>query len=118
MRVVVLGASLKPVRYSFLAVNDLLDNGHDVLAIGNKKGEIRTVSIEDKPVSWDNVHTVTLYLSPENQKGYQDYIKKLTPQRVIFNPGTENPQFEKELNDLGIETLEACTLVMLRTHQF
>ncbi len=60
-----------------------------------------------------DIDTVTLYVSPRNQHVYADYIKQLKPRRVIFNPGAENPALENELAELGIEPVEACTLVML-----
>ena len=65
-----------------------------------------------------DLDTVTMYLNPENQKSYYDYIITQHPRRVIFNPGAENPEFEKKLNEKGIETLDACTLVLLSTGQY
>lgn len=60
-----------------------------------------------------NIDTVTLYIGPQNQHVYADYIRQLKPRRVIFNPGAENPTLEAELQKVGIEPIEACTLVML-----
>ena len=60
-----------------------------------------------------DIHTVTLYVGPANQPQYYDYILRINPQRVIFNPGTENTEFMTILQDKGIETEEACTLVLL-----
>jgi predicted CoA-binding protein len=65
-----------------------------------------------------NVDTVTLYLNPQNQQSYYDYILNLHPKRIIFNPGTENPELEKLAEAKGIQTMEACTLVLLSTHQY
>jgi predicted CoA-binding protein len=59
------------------------------------------------------VDTITLYIGPAHQPQYYDYVLNLKPQRVIFNPGTENPEFEKKVRDAGIEVLEACTITML-----
>jgi len=115
---VVLGATPNPSRYAFLAVNRLVHHGHEVWPIGIKKGEVAGIKIiNDKPPV-QNVDTVTLYLNPQNQKQYYEYILGLHPKRIIFNPGTENPELQKLAGEKGIESLEACTLVMLSTGQY
>jgi predicted CoA-binding protein len=68
--------------------------------------------------SIEGVDTITLYLRAELQAAWQDYLLSLHPKRIIFNPGTENIEFENRAESIGIETIEACTLVMLRTNQF
>lgn len=117
MKVLVLGASLNPQRYSFLAINDLIDYGHEVLAIGGREGELRGVKIA-KTLLHDAVHTVTVYLRAKNQVEYYDYLFQLNPARVIFNPGAENDELAQQLTERGVDVLLACTLVMLRTNQF
>ena len=117
-KTVVLGASPNPQRYSFLAVNKLLRHGHEVVPIGVKEGEVGGLKIVKGTPDLEGVDTVTLYLNPQRQKQYYDYILKLNPKRIIFNPGTENPELEKMAEELGIEPLEACTLVLLSTHQY
>ena len=67
---------------------------------------------------YKNIHTVTLYLNPKHQKAYYDYLIELKPQRVIFNPGTENPIFYKRLKEAGISYEIDCTLVLLSTNQY
>jgi hypothetical protein len=62
--------------------------------------------------------TVTIYLNKDNQKNYYDFILAQHPKRVIFNPGAENPEFEKILTQHNIQVVEACTLVLLSTGQF
>lgn len=117
-KTLVLGASENPSRYSFMAVNRLLMAGYEVVAVGSKRGRIRGVEIAADMNGIADIHTVTLYLNPVHQQVYYDAILKLNPKRVIFNPGTENPVFKEQLQKAGIETLEACTLVMLSTHQY
>jgi hypothetical protein len=56
---------------------------------------------------------VSLYVGPRNQDYWKEYIKELKPKRVIFNPGTENEDFQMDLIKEGIEVAEACTLVLL-----
>jgi uncharacterized protein len=114
----VIGASENPQRYSNMAINRLLNAGHPVKAIGKKSGTVADVKIESENISFSDIHTVTLYINPSHQSSFEEYILNLKPQRVIFNPGTENIAFERKLQQAGIETLEACTLVMLSTSQF
>jgi hypothetical protein len=49
---------------------------------------------------------------------FYDYIVSLKPRRVIFNPGTENPEFVQLLEANGIQCEIACTLVLLGTNQY
>ncbi len=114
----VLGASLKPNRYSYLAVQKLVNHQFEVVAFGLKPGEIEGVKIDTKLLPYKNIHTVTLYVNADNQKMYYDYIVSLKPERVIFNPGTENPEFYKILNDNDIFYEVACSLVLLSTNQY
>ena len=117
-KTVVLGASDNPARYSFLAVDKLKRFGHDVVAIGKKEGKVgNTDVITAKPEEKD-VDTVTLYLNPQHQKQYYDYILSLHPKRIIFNPGAENDELYDLAKSNGIQPLEACTLVMLNTGQY
>jgi hypothetical protein len=89
-----------------------------VLALGKKKGAIGNIIIETEKLPFENIDTVTLYLNPNNQKEYYDYIISLHPKRIIFNPGTENEELEELAQKNGIITEEACTLVLLSTNQF
>jgi predicted CoA-binding protein len=117
-KVLVLGASLKDVRYSNMAIKLLIRYGHDVYAIGNREGEVDGVSIIKEHPIIDELDTLTLYLNPSNQQPLIKYILELNPKRVIFNPGTENPVLRKELDAAEIAYEEACTLVLLRSNQF
>lgn len=117
-KTMVLGASENPDRYSFLAVNSLLNHGHPVVAIGKTGGKIRDVEIHKGAVDTNDVHTVTLYLNPAHQRQYYDYIFSLKPGRLIFNPGAENPELAKMAREKGIQPVNACTLVMLSTGQY
>jgi predicted CoA-binding protein len=117
--VLVLGASETTWRYSFIATNMLLDYHHNPVLVGKREGAVRDLQIHTRiPEHLEKVDTVTLYLNPSHQPQWYNEIFRLRPQRVIFNPGTENPDFEQELADRGIEPVEACTLVMLRTGQW
>jgi len=114
----VIGASENTERYSNRAVKQLKKHNVPVAALGLKAGEIEGVKIQTGFPKIENVDTVTLYVGPQHQQQYYDYILSLKPERVIFNPGTENPEFEEKIKKAGIEILEACTLVMLSTGNY
>ena len=117
-KTLVLGASTKPERYAFKAINMLVDKGHSVLAVGQNAGEVAGVKIQTKAIPLKNIDTVTLYLNPTRQRDYYNYIVETKPKRVIFNPGTENPKFYQLLQLNGIKVEVACTLVLLTTNQY
>ena len=118
LKTLVIGASLKEERYSNKAIKKLRNFEHPVVAIGLREGVVEDVGIKKEKELFEDVNTVTLYLNPKRQQEYYDYIISLKPQRVIFNPGTENPEFYKLLNAEKIAFEEACTLVLLSTRQY
>jgi predicted CoA-binding protein len=117
-KTIVLGASSNPERYSFLAVRQLIAKQHEVIALGNKAGNIDELMIRTDLPEVDAVDTISLYLNPNNQKPYYAYILALKPKRIIFNPGTENDELATAARTAGIEPIEACTLVLLATGQY
>ena len=117
-KTVVLGASDNPARYSYLALRKLQANRHPVVAIGKRSGKVGDVNIETDHLPVESVDTITLYLNPQNQREYYDYILELKPNRIIFNPGTENDDLMKRAKENGIEPVLGCTLVMLSTGRY
>lgn len=117
-RTAVIGASPNPNRYAYLAVKSLRNHNIPVLAIGLRPGNIDDVQIETGMPKAQDIDTVSLYVGPRNQEFWKDYILSLTPKRIIFNPGTENPDFEEAFRAQGIEVIYACTLVLLSTGQY
>ncbi len=116
----VVGATDNPERYAYRAAELLQAKEIPFVPIGIKKGMVLREEILDlrlKPVL-AGIHPITLYLGPQNQSEWIDYLIGLEPKRIIFNPGTENPLFFQKAEAAGIEALEACTLVMLTTGQF
>lgn len=101
-----------------MAVKKLLAAGHPVVAIGRSAFDLDEVHVTSEKESFSEIDTVTLYLNSERQKEYEEYIISLQPKRIIFNPGAENPAFAAKASKAGIETMEACTLVMLGTGQY
>lgn len=117
-KTLVLGASPNSGRYSYLAIERLRKLKHPVVGIGKRQGKVADVEINiDKP-DIDDIDTVTLYMSASNQKQFYDYILSLHPKRIIFNPGAENDELSQLAVSKGIQTIEACTLVILSTGQY
>jgi predicted CoA-binding protein len=109
----VIGATPKSDRYAYLATAKLKRYGHKVYPVGMHPGQIEgEMILTDRP-KLDDVGTVTLYVGPTNQVHWIDYILSLKPERIIFNPGTENPVLESQASAKGIECVHGCTLVML-----
>ncbi len=117
-KTLVLGASTNPERYAFKAIEKLRLHQHPVVAIGTKEGVVADVEIEKPVQQHSDIHTITLYVGPANQQVYYDYILQANPKRIIFNPGTENKTLEELAQKHGIQTMEACTLVLLATGQY
>ena len=113
-----LGASDNPARYSFLALQKLKKAGHEVIGIGRKEVMVEDIPVHAATQPLKDVHTVTLYLNPVNQRQYYDYILALHPKRIIFNPGAENSELQQLAESRGIATMNACTLVLLSTGQY
>ena len=114
----VLGAAEKPERYSCKAVKSLYKRGYEPVAVGFKPGFIRETEILTGKPEIEDVDTVLLYLGKNKQMEYADYVVSLNPRRVIFNPGTENPELQEMLKEKGIEVVKDCALVMLSTNTF
>lgn len=117
-KTLVIGASEKVERYSNMAIKLLRSMDIETIAIGSKPGLVRDVNIQTGQPAFESVDTVTLYLNPVRQRPYYEYIVSLRPRRIIFNPGTENEELRSIANSNGIETLDACTLVLLKTGNF
>jgi predicted CoA-binding protein len=113
-RTLILGASPNPERYAYKATVMLAEHNHPVFPIGLRAGEIGEHKILTNTPIIENIDTVTLYVGPQNQTVYYDYIlNQIKPKRIIFNPGTENIELQKLAQKKGIETEIACTLVLL-----
>jgi predicted CoA-binding protein len=117
-KTLVFGASLNPNRYSHYAIQRLVANKHEVVAFGLREGEVEGVMIDTELKPYEDIDTVTLYMNAKRQKEYYNYIISLKPERIIFNPGTENPEFFKLLEENNINFEMSCTLVLLSTNQY
>ena len=119
-KTVIIGATTDRSRYAYIAASMLSNYNHPIVPIGIKKGELFGTEIQDiyeKPAVKD-VDTITLYIGPQRQPEWYDYLLSLKPKRIIFNPGTENDTLEDMASEKGIEVVHGCTLVMLRSGQY
>lgn len=112
-KTLIIGATENTGRYANRAAYSLIRHGHPIELLGLRKGQIDGNPIHTGQPELIDIDTVTMYVGARNQSGLYDYIRKLKPRRVIFNPGAENPEFEEQLKAEGIEPIDACTLVML-----
>ena len=114
----VLGAAEKPERYACKAVKALDRNGYEVVAVGPKPGFIKEIEILPGMPEIEDVDTILLYIGGKKQAEYYDYIIRLNPRRVIFNPGAENKELQDILKEKGIEVVKDCGLIMINTNSF
>lgn len=117
-KTLVIGASHNSERYAYKAISMLQEHKYPVEAIGRKEIEVLGIQVHKEHKAFEDINTITLYVNPKIQQEYYDYILSLKPQRVIFNPGTENPEFYPLLEKNNISYEEACTLVLLTTGQY
>lgn len=117
-KTLIIGASPDPSRYAYKAAHMLRRFNHDIVNVGIKKGEVAGIDIERPDEIHHDIDTVTLYIGPALQPQYENYLLETKPKRVIFNPGTENYDLEKLLDQHNIEPVRACTLVLLSTGQY
>ena len=119
-KTLIVGATPNTTRYAYMAAERLTNHDHEIIPIGIKKGEVfgKTIlPIREFP-ELSGIDTITMYIGPRHQAEYIDYLLGLEPKRIIFNPGTENPEFMSKAENNGIEVVEGCTLVMLQTSTF
>lgn len=117
-KTLIIGASNNPERYSYKAAESLLKHGHEIELLGVRPDKVFDRIVDTEKKQYDNIDTVTLYVGVQRQPEYYDYILSLKPRRVIFNPGTENKEFEELLEKNNIAAEEACTLVLLASDQY
>ncbi len=113
-----MGATPDESRYANLAANRLVKHGHSIVNVGIKAGEVAGVVIEKPETIHKDIDTITLYVGAKHQEDLYDYILATHPKRLIFNPGAENEELRELANAKGIQTENACTLVLLSIGQY
>ena len=117
-KTLIIGASTNPERYAYKAANMLVAHKHEIVLVGLREGELLGEKIHtDKPI-FDDIDTITLYVSAKNQPEWYDYVLQTKPKRLIFNPNTENEELKALAEANNIQTEYACTLVLLASGQY
>lgn len=114
---VVFGASSNPLRHSNKAVKSLLRHNHKVIPIGFREGIIAGVPIQTGQPELKNIGAILLYVGPQRQPEYYSYLLKLKPEKIVFNPGTENPELQRLAEETGVDVIFGCALVMINAGQ-
>jgi predicted CoA-binding protein len=117
-KVLILGASDNPERYSYRAMSLFQHHGYPVALVGNKNKEVQGLPIHQAFPPEFSPEVITLYVGPANQRHWYDAILNSGARKVIFNPGTESKELQALLDQHQIAWEEACTLVLLNTNQF
>ncbi|MGB8340334.1 MAG: CoA-binding protein [Chthoniobacterales bacterium] len=117
--VAVLGASPKPDRYSNQAIRLLGRFDYRPIPVNPAYEEIEELTcFPNLAAIAEPVHTITIYLGPARSTPLIEEILAANPQRLIMNPGAENEELAAAASGTGIEVVEGCTLVMLKTGLF
>lgn len=119
-KTLIVGATPNPTRYAFTAADFLQRSGKPFIPLSIKRGHVlgeEILDLRQKP-TLEDIHTITLYLNANHQKEWEEYLLSLEPKRIIFNPGAENLRLAQKAQNEGIETLNACTLVMINSGQY
>jgi predicted CoA-binding protein len=116
-KTIIIGASMNPQRYSYIAARLLIQNDEDVVLIGNKEGEILNHPIIKEIPSIEKTDSILLYLRPEHQKKYYNFILDSKPDRVIMNPGAENAELMALCQENNIQVICACAIAISRANQ-
>lgn len=119
-KTVIIGATPNPSRYAYVAAKLLQAADEDFVPLGIKSGSLfgrEIIDIRLRP-RLEDVHTITLYIGPPKQQEWYDYLLSLNPNRIIFNPGTENHELSSLAKKNGIEVENACTLVLIKTGRY
>ena len=104
---------------SYEAVRRLLDKGYNVFGVNPSLSPIQGLEcVQNIYDITENIDFATIYVNPHisSTLGLADMFIKKGIKRVIFNPGTENPDIAAKLRYHGIDVKEECTLIGLSLH--
>ena len=119
--IAVIGASNKLGSAGYRIFRNLIGSGFEgiVFPINPNESSIENLKVysalhEVK----ESLDTLSIYLPAEKTEKIIDEIIKKNPRRIILNPGAECEELKNLAISKGIEVIEGCTLLMLRTGSF
>ena len=110
--VAVIGASADRSKYGNKAVRAYLRQGWTVYPVHPRATEIEGLraysSLRDVPAPLDRV---SLYLPPDTGLAVLDDLAAVPHKEFYVNPGAESPQLIARAEALGLQPIEACSIV-------
>jgi len=115
--VAVIGASARPEKYGNKAIRAFLQRGYTVYPINPTEEEILGLkvykSILDLPV---RPNMVTVYVPPKVLLKILPDIAKKGCDELWLNPGTDSPEVLAEAQRLGLNVIQACSILGVGLH--
>lgn len=112
--VAVLGASVDRSKFGNQSVRAHLQQGYDVYPVNPKGGEIEGLtvykSLREVPVK---LTRITVYLPPDVGVDALEEIAEIGCDELFLNPGTESADLLAKAVELGLEPIQACSIVDL-----
>jgi hypothetical protein len=113
--VAVVGASRDRGKFGNISVRAHLQQGYEVFPVNPHTDEVEGLpafeSLSNVPA--ENLDRVTVYLPPHLTLELLDEIGKVDPAEVWLNPGSSDEDVRARAEQLGIEIIEACSIVDL-----
>lgn len=113
--VAVLGASADRSKFGNKAIRAHLQQGYDVYPVNPKGGEIDGLtvykSLADVPVK--RLDRISVYLPPKIGLAMLDAIAAKGCDELWLNPGSESDELVEKAQSLGLEPIQACSIVAL-----
>jgi predicted CoA-binding protein len=113
--VAIIGASNDRAKYGNKAVRAYVQQGYAVFPVNPKEDQIEGLpafkSISDVPVRPDRI---SVYLPPAVLEKILPEIAAKSCDELWLNPGTESPGVLAEAERLGLNVIQACSIVAIR----
>ncbi|NUQ00695.1 MAG: CoA-binding protein [Armatimonadetes bacterium] len=110
--VAVLGASTNREKYGNKSVRAHLRAGWEVYPVNPRADEIEGLkcypNLREIPT---HLNRVTVYLPPKLGLAAIEEIAAVKPDEVYLNPGAESPELVARARELGLEPIQACSII-------
>ena len=113
--VAVVGASRDRSRFGNISVRAHLQQGYRVFPVNPNAAEVEGLpafpSLSDLPTQ--QLDRITVYVPPDIGVELLDEIANVDVDEVWFNPGSADSSLRTRADELGLEIIEACSIVDL-----